>query len=69
MEIARISLGIEALQVFSFWKIFVGAYYEDDEGNYQYVGYDIVENPQPSGNPYNIDIELIQPEDIRFWCS
>lgn len=54
--------------VFPFGKVFVAAYYEDpDTGNYVYLSYDIIEYPQPSGNPYELDISLYEPQDIRIF--
>jgi hypothetical protein len=54
--------------VFPFGKIFVAAYYEDpDTGNYVYISYDIIDNPQPSGNEYQLDISLYEAQDIRVF--
>jgi hypothetical protein len=54
--------------IFPFGKIFIAAYYEDpDTGEYIYLSYDIVENPQPSGNAYQIDISLYEAQDIRIF--
>jgi len=55
--------------VFPFGKLFVAAYYDHPEtGNPVYVAYDIVENPQPSGNPYQLDINLYDPQDLRVFA-
>ena len=54
--------------VFPFGKIFVGAYYEDPvSGDYKYVGYDIIENPQPSGNAYSIDLAMTESQELRVF--
>lgn len=55
--------------VFPFGKLFVAAYYEDPEtGDYVYLSYDIIENPQPSNNAYTLDIDLFEPQDIRVFA-
>lgn len=54
--------------VFPFGKLFVAAYYEDpDTGSYEYLSYDIIENPQPSNNAYQLDISLYEPQNIRVF--
>ena len=54
--------------IFPFGKIFVAAYYEDPvTGDYVYLSYDIVENPQPTGNVYQLDISLYEVQDIRIF--
>ncbi|MEC7983960.1 MAG: hypothetical protein VX278_02280 [Myxococcota bacterium] len=53
--------------VFPFGKIFVAAYYENNDGYYVYVGHDIVENPQPTGNQYNIEVTAPADQPIRVF--
>jgi hypothetical protein len=54
--------------VYPFGKIFVAAYYEDaNTGASRYVGSDVIENPQPTGNQYSIDVSIFQPKDVRVY--
>ena len=54
--------------VYPFGKIFVAAYYEDPStGGFRYVGSDVIENPQPTGNAYSIDVSIFQPKDVRVY--
>ena len=41
---------------FPFGKLFVTAYYYDQQGALRYAGYDIIENPTPSDNIYDLEI-------------
>jgi hypothetical protein len=47
---------------YPFGKIFVAAYYENEqEGRTYYVGYDVIEDPQQTGNAYSIPVEVPDP--------
>ena len=41
---------------FPFGKLFVTAYYYDQQGALRYAGYDIIENPTPADNAYALDV-------------
>ena len=54
---------------YPFGKIFVTAYYEDpNTGAPRYVGFDVIENPKPTGNEYSIPIGMDAYEELRVYA-
>jgi hypothetical protein len=44
---------------FPFGKLYVGAFYYNEVNLPVYVAYDIIENPQPTDNLYELDLQLV----------
>jgi hypothetical protein len=49
--------------VFPFGKIYVAAYYEDEDGGQRYVGDTVISSPSIDGNAYTIDARMDGGED------
>lgn len=48
---------------FPFGNIYVAAYYEDEDGEQQYIGDDVINGPSTSGDTYTIEASLDGGED------
>ena len=54
---------------YPFGKIFVAAYHENEQGQQFYVGFDVIDNPQPTGNQYSIPVEVPAVDtDLRIFA-
>ena len=53
---------------FPFGNIFVGAYYINTVGETVWLGSDVIENPQATGNSFQIDYELDLDQEVRVFA-
>ena len=53
---------------FPFGNIFVGAYYINTTGETVWLGSDVIENPQATGNAFEIDYELDLAQEVRVFA-